>query len=69
MRFSTPAWNTLADYALKRAALRAREVATQTNTGILVMIDGKMLKIGAEELWAERKDWGASSANPGGEAT
>ena len=49
--------------------MRAREVATRTNTGILVMIDGKMVKIGAEELRAERKDLSALSANPGGEAT
>lgn len=47
-------WVPLVDEAIKRAAVRARAVAMQTNTGILVMIDGKMVKIGAEELRAER---------------
>ena len=56
-----PSWIPLADEALKRAALRARDVAIQTNTGILVMVDGKMVKITAEELRAERDKVGASS--------
>ena len=55
-----PSWIPLADEALKRAALRARDIAIQTNTGILVMIDGKMVKIGADELRAERDNGGAS---------
>ena len=56
-----PAWIPLADEALKRAALRAREVAIQTNTGIVVMIDGKMVTISAAELRAERDRAAASS--------
>ena len=51
---AAPDWIPLADEALKRAARRAREVAIQTNTGIVVMIDGKMVRISAEELLAER---------------
>jgi hypothetical protein len=60
-----PAWIPLADEALKRAALQGRDVAIQTNTGILVMVDGKMVKITAEELRAERDKGGASSQNSG----
>ena len=56
-----PAWIPLADEALKRAALRARDVAIQTNTGILVMIDGRMVTITADELRAERDKGSASS--------
>ena len=55
-----PAWIPRADEALKRAALRARDVAIQTNTGIVVMIDGKMVAISAEELRAERDQGGES---------
>ena len=60
-----PAWIPLADEALKRAALRARDVAIQTNTGILVMIDGRMVTITADELRAEREKGGASSRASG----
>ena len=60
-RFVRPAWIPLADEALKRAALRAREVAIQTNTGIVVMIEGKMVQISAAELRAERDRAAASS--------
>ncbi len=62
-----PAWIPLADEAHKRAALRARDVAIQTNTGILVMVDGKVVKIAAEELWAERDNGGVPSENSGKE--
>ena len=61
------AWIPLADEALKLAALRARDVAIQTNTGVLVMVDGKMVKITAEELRAERDKGGASPENSGKE--
>lgn len=62
-----PAWIPLADEALKRAALRARDVAIQTNTGILVMIDGRMVTITAAELRAERDKGSASSQTSGSE--
>ena len=51
---SVPSWMPLADEALKRAAQRARDVAIQTNTGICVMQDGKIVRITADELRAER---------------
>ncbi len=60
-----PAWIPLADEALKRAALRARDVAIQTNTGILVMIDGRMVTITAAVLRAER-DKGIASSHASG---
>jgi hypothetical protein len=41
----------IASYAaLKRAALSARELAKQTNTGIVVFEDGKIRRISADEL-------------------
>ena len=49
-----PDWIPLADEALKRAAQRARDVAIQTNTGIVVMVDCKIVRISAEELRSER---------------
>jgi hypothetical protein len=49
------------------AALKAREIAIQTNTGIVVMIDGKMVTLSAEELRAERDGWCASFQNSGAE--
>ncbi len=64
-----PAWIPLADEALKCAALRARDAAIQTNTGILVMVDGKVVTITAEELRAERDKGGASSQNSGAEGS
>ncbi len=68
-RHEKPAWIPLADEALKRAALRARDVAIQTNPRIVVMIDGKMVTISAEELRAERDKGGASSQNSGAEGS
>lgn len=38
-------WIELADHALKRAAQRAREVAWRTNTPLLVMRNGKIVKL------------------------
>jgi hypothetical protein len=64
-----PAWIQRADEALKRAALKAREIAIQTNTGIVVMIDGKMVTISAEELRAERDGWCSSFQNSGVEGS
>ena len=64
-----PAWIPLADEALKRAALRARDVAIQTNTGILVMIDGRMVTITADELRAERDKGRASSHASGSDSS
>ncbi len=65
----TPAWIPLADEALKRAALRARDVAIQTNTGILVMIDGRMVTITAAELRAEREKGRVSSQTSGSDSS
>ena len=36
--------------AMQRAALEARKIAIQTNTAIIVMQDGKMVRITADEL-------------------
>jgi hypothetical protein len=47
--------------------LRARDVAIQTNTGILVMVDGKMVTITAEELRAERDKGVVASESSGKE--
>ncbi len=40
--------------ALKRAARRARDIAIQTNTAIVVSENGVVRHIGAEELRRER---------------
>ena len=39
--------------ALKRAAQMARETAIQTNTGIVISRDGKLVRITADELRAD----------------
>jgi hypothetical protein len=36
--------------AIRRAALAAREMAVRTDTAIIVLRDGKMVRITAEEL-------------------
>lgn len=41
--------------AMKRAAQMAREIAIQTNTGIVVVRDGKIVTITADELRAEKE--------------
>lgn len=43
-------------YAMRRAATLARMVAIQTNTGIVVSRDGKIVHISAAELLASQ-DW------------
>jgi len=58
-RPTRPDWSARADEALERATLRVREIAIQTNTGIFVMIDVKMVTITAGELRAERENRGA----------
>ena len=40
--------------ALKRAAEMAREIAIQTNTGIVICRDGEIVRITADELRAEK---------------
>jgi len=45
MKTNTPPWFQQADNALKRAALRAREVAEQTRTAVHVIKDGKIVKL------------------------
>jgi hypothetical protein len=41
--------------AMLRAAEMARDIAIQTNTGIVVQKDGKVVHIGAEELRRQRE--------------
>lgn len=41
--------------ALIRAGELARDVAIQTNTAIIVMEDGKLVRVTAKELLEERK--------------
>ena len=36
--------------ALQRAAEQARQIAIQTNTGIIIMQDGKLVRLSAETL-------------------
>jgi hypothetical protein len=38
-------WIQKADDAMKRAAKRAREVAAQTNTAVVVQKDGRIIKL------------------------
>ena len=38
-------WIQKADDAMKRAAKRAREVAAQTNTAVVVLKDGKIVNL------------------------
>ncbi len=40
--------------ALQRAAQIARETAIQTNTGIVIMREGKIVHVSAQELIAEK---------------
>jgi hypothetical protein len=42
-------------YAMRRAAILARMVAIQTNTGIVVVRDGKPVRIPAAELRAGKE--------------
>jgi hypothetical protein len=42
---TTANWIQQADNALKRAAKRAREVASRTNTPLHVMREGKIVKL------------------------
>lgn len=42
---NTKTWIQQADEALKRAAKRAREVAEQTHTAVLVQKDGKIVRL------------------------
>ncbi len=46
--------NSLA--AMLRAAEQARQTAIKTNTAIVVMIDGKIVRITAEELRRENQE-------------
>lgn len=40
--------------AIRRAAALARDIAIQTNTAIIIVRDGKRVRITAEELLRER---------------
>ncbi len=42
--------------AMKRAAARAREVAIQTNTHLVVQRDGQLVYLSAQELLKEKQD-------------
>ncbi len=50
--------------AMQRAALDARKIAMQTNTAIIVMQNGKMVRITADEL----RQQSAESLNHGDSA-
>ena len=41
--------------ALRKSAQKAREHAIQTNTALVIVKDGKLLRIPAEQLKAEEK--------------
>ena len=42
--------------AMRRAAEMARSIAIQTNTEIVIVKDGKLVRISAEELRKERRE-------------
>ena len=42
--------------AMERAAAMARQIAIQTNTAIVVVRDGKMIRIPADQLRREEQD-------------
>ena len=42
--------------ALQRAAQAARDVALQTNTGIVLVQDGKLVKVSAQELREKKQN-------------
>jgi hypothetical protein len=44
--------------AIKRAAAQARMIAIQTNTAIVIMVDGKIVRKTAAELLVELDDGG-----------
>jgi imidazolonepropionase-like amidohydrolase len=50
--------------AMKRAAIMARELAVQTNTAIIVVRDGKIVRITADELRKEGFGRGRSVFTP-----
>lgn len=41
--------------AIKRAAAMARKIAVQTDTGIVIMKDEKLVRVSAEQLRIEHK--------------
>ncbi|MEK8088232.1 hypothetical protein [Thermithiobacillus plumbiphilus] len=41
--------------AIKRAAAMARKIAVQTDTGIVIMKDDKLVRVSAEQLRIEHK--------------
>ena len=44
--------------AMERAAAMARKIAIQTNTAIVVVQDGKLIRISAEQLRQEEQNGG-----------
>jgi imidazolonepropionase-like amidohydrolase len=42
--------------AIKRAAVLARKTAIQTDTGIVIVEDGKIVYVSAEQLQREQKE-------------
>ena len=50
--------------ALRRAAVLARKVAVQTNTGIVIMEDGKIIRISADELRRTQAQWDVEEFSP-----
>lgn len=43
-------------FAMQRAAEEARKIAIQTNTAIVIKVDGKIKQISAAELSAQKTD-------------
>jgi len=50
--------------ALRRAAVLARKVAVQTNTGIVIMEDGQIIRISADELRGTQAQWDVEEFTP-----
>lgn len=44
-------------FAMQRAAEEARKIAIQTNTAIVVQVDGKIQRISAAELKVQQIGW------------
>ena len=47
--------------AMQRAALSAQDLAIRTNTGIVVCVDGKEVRLTAQDLIKMREHWATDS--------
>jgi hypothetical protein len=50
--------------ALQRAAAEARRIAIQTNTGIVIMRDGQLVHLSAEDLRRQARDNDMNNTKP-----